>query len=177
MTHRSISIAHASAEARNRLSRPASRSRTAGAVWHSQTTITPQPSRRSRPIFRWSRATLRVNFSRQNRRFAAGVDRPRGHSRRCQKQPWTKITLRREANTRSGRPGSIALCNRKRKPSPCASRLTTISGAVCFPRTAAIMRLRVALSKQSRIAGNPIVRENTGVRLLKFLLSSTMERN
>lgn len=114
-----------------------------GVAVHCQTVSTFQSSRRSAARFRLSRATLARIFSRQN------STRVFGHTKYlqlclCQKHPLTNTTVRWRGRTMSGRPGRSLRCNRKRKPAAWSARLTTSSGLVFLPFTAAILRLRAA---------------------------------
>jgi hypothetical protein len=53
-----------------------------------------------------SRATLRANLSSQNARRVFGVVAFLHPGCRCQKQPWTKITLLMDGMQMSGVPGN-----------------------------------------------------------------------
>lgn len=145
-------------------------------VSHSQTTSTLQPSSRSSPETRASRSTLATNLRCQNSLFDAGVVVKRQPGCRWKKQPWTKSTRPSLGNTRSGVPGRSRRCRRKRNPRRCAIRLTTSSGLVFVPRTARIMRLRVAALTVSIRCGlhRERVRRYTAVRLA--MIAETQSR-
>ena len=64
-----------------------------------------------------------------------GAARPSGQSWPCQKQPCTKITLRRFGSTMSGRPGRPWSRRAKRRPRACSARLTVSSGVVLWTFT------------------------------------------
>ena len=74
-------------------------------VRHSHTTTTRQPRVSSARTAAASRATLALNFVRQNSRRVFGVVVLLHPRCRCQKQPWTKTTVRCLLSTRSGEPG------------------------------------------------------------------------
>jgi len=74
-------------------------------------------------------------------RLLMGLRAPLAQLWPCQKQPWTKITLRSRGKTRSGVPGRSARWRRYRKPRACTIRRTIISGPVFFPLTACMVRL------------------------------------
>jgi len=75
---------------------------------------------------------------------------------RCQKQPWTWMIFLSRGKTKSGFPGKAATCRRYRKPMPCTSRRTAISGDVFLARillTLAERRSGVRLSNCSYFLG------------------------
>lgn len=111
---------------------PASRS--SSRVWHSHTTKGSQPASCSACRTRLSRSVFLANFERQKSTFEAGVVAYRQPGWRCQKHPWTRMTFRRDGNTRSGRPGKSRRWSRKRYPRRWARRRTAISGRVSRPR-------------------------------------------
>ena len=117
------------------------RSESGATVSHSQTTQHSQPFARRSLRFRSSLALFSESFLLQ---YCTRVDggRPLLQSWPCQKQPWTKTTLRLGAKTRSGRPGRSGRCSEYRYPSRCRRRLTIISGAVSFCPTERMMRER-----------------------------------
>jgi len=98
-----------------------------------------------------SRATLASNFARQNSGRVAGFVAYVHPGCRCQKQPWTKITVRNLGSTRSGRPGRPDTCNRYLNPCACRYRRTRSSGFVSADPIAAIIRERVRASTTSTI--------------------------
>ena len=79
---------------------------------------------------RRSRIVLAVRLVFQNSEFVAGVTRPYRQRCECQKQPWTKIILRRDGSTMSGLPGRSLRCRRKRYPIRCTIDRTINSGLV-----------------------------------------------
>ena len=82
-------------------------------VSHCQTTITSQPFAANSRKFRRSRRRFAANLCCQNSLLVRGIV-VFGHlACLCQKHPWTNITLRRPANTRSGLPGRRP-CKRNR---------------------------------------------------------------
>ena len=113
---------------------------------HSQTTKKSHPSvfsstccRRSRSRLLWSlgpQKSRRDFGSRANLQVESGC--------RCQKQPCTKMALRRLRKTRSGAPGRRRSCRRYRKPMAWTKRRTSISGLLSRLRTRAIRALRAA---------------------------------
>lgn len=102
------------------------------------------PIARSWSQTRTSRALFASNFLSQKSLRLFGVTASIQPGWRCQKHPWTKMTVRCLANTRSGEPGRFFLCNRYRSPSANAALLTSISGAVFLDRILAIIMLRRA---------------------------------
>lgn len=120
-------------------------------VSHSQTTITFHPSFRSaRECFR-SRAALPLSFASHQVLRCVGVEQPRHPRCRCQKQPWTKTTVRYFGSTISGRPGSFLACRRNRYPIRCKRLRTTLSGVVSLLRIRLIFQLRCFFVSRSRI--------------------------
>ncbi len=117
-------------------------SRSSSPIWHSHRVSSPQPSRRRAFLLFRSRSFVRSSFSRQNAWCDAGRLRPERQLWPCQKQPFTKMTLRRPAKTRSGVPGSDRSWSRYRYPILWASLLTSSSGFVSLLLTRAIRRLR-----------------------------------
>lgn len=111
---------------------PAKRSKSR--VSHSQITSGSQPAVRNDSRTRLSRSVFLANFKRQKSAFDAGVVAWRQPGWRCQKQPWTRTTFRRDGKTRSGRPGRSRRWSRKRYPRRWARRRTIISGRVSRPR-------------------------------------------
>src|SRR5579862_5514030 len=63
---------------------------------------------------------------------------------RCQKQPWTNRTTRRDGKIRSGLPGNDRACSLNRYPSRCRAERTILSGVVFRLRTRAMIALRSA---------------------------------
>jgi hypothetical protein len=63
-------------------------------------------------MLRLSRRLLARNFARQNAALVFGVVAFAQAECRCQKHPWTKMTVRILAKTMSGRPGNARPCNR-----------------------------------------------------------------
>lgn len=141
---------------RNRLISPATRS--ISDVSHSQTTCTRHPSATKAATFRSSRRALPSSLLRQNSRRVFGSRFALQPSCRCQKQPCTKTTFRRDRNTRSGRPGKSFACSRYRYPIPCTRRRTSNSGLVSFERILLINSLRWRAESWSR----PIRRSDCG---------------
>jgi hypothetical protein len=129
-------------------------------VSHSQMTTTRQLFKRSCRTALRSRARLRSNFSIQKLARVFGVVARRHLGCRCQKQPWTKITVRQRGRTRSGRPAKEGLCNRKRYPSRWTALRTARSGTEFLPRTRRIK------SERSRVTGGSV--SSTGLVSLTF---------
>lgn len=112
------------------------------AVSHCQTVSAVHPrSRSSASTFR-SRCRFAENLLCQNSVLVLGTVARWHPSCPCQKQPWTKMTFRRDGNTMSGEPGSFRTCNMYRYPNAKVVRLTTSSGCVLACRTLLIWRLR-----------------------------------
>lgn len=109
---------------------------------HSQTKIDFQPRCSSSARSRASLAWLPVIFAFQKSVLLFGNLKRLQFSWPCQKQPFTKTSVRCLGNTMSGRPGKSRLCKRKRNPALCKARLTTNSGDVLRDFIAAIIRLR-----------------------------------
>src|SRR5687767_14488378 len=91
-----------------------SRTRVKSDSSHSQTITDFHPSLRSARRCTLSRAALPVSFSSQNSRRFVGVVQFLHPLWRCQKQPWTKITVLYFGRTISGLPGRFLTCRRKR---------------------------------------------------------------
>jgi len=126
-------------------------SRRAGLISHSQTTRGYQPISLSSADTLMSRSTLAASFLLQNSVLVCGSLAFRQSACRCQKQPFTNTTLRFEANTKSGLPGSFLSLTRYRSPCECKNRRTMSSGLVSLPRTLAITWLRFSGAKTSVI--------------------------
>lgn len=116
---------------------------------HSQTTITRQPRRRSSLRERSSRATLRANFASQNSRCASGVVAREQPLCRCQKHPFTKITVPYFRSTMSGVPGNDLSHSRNRNPSPYSNDRIRFSGPVSLLRTRDMLRVRASAEIRS----------------------------
>ena len=116
---------------------------------HSQTTITRQPSSRSSLRTRSSRATLRANFASQNSRCASGIVAREQFLCRCQKHPFTKITVLCLFRTMSGVPGNDLSHSRNRNPSACSSDRIFTSGFVSRLRTRDMLRERTSAEIRS----------------------------
>lgn len=129
---------------------------------HSQTTITRQPRRRSSLRERSSRSTLRANFASQNSRRVSGVVAREHPLCRCQKQPFTKITVPYFRSTMSGVPGNALSHRRNRNPSPCSNDRMRFSGPVSLLRTRDILRERASFEILSTPSRNTPVREPLG---------------
>lgn len=111
------------------------------AISHSQTFSTLQPNRRNLAWFRRSRVRFSWNLAAHHAlRVFGRVER--WHPWSCQKHPFTLMIFRRDANTRSGVPGSARTCSRYRNPMAWRRRRTFISGCVSLERTRDINRLR-----------------------------------
>ena len=75
-----------------------------------------------------------------------------GHfSCRCQKHPWTNITVLNRGRTISGLPGRSFRCNLKRYPFLCNIERIASSGFVLLPRIRDIISERLALVRISTI--------------------------
>ena len=99
-------------------------------VSHSQITSVCHPMASRLARCSASRSTFRLSFASQYPLFDPG-SRPSGHPGCwCQKQPCTKIALRRGPNTRSGFPGRSFRCSRYRYPIPWTSFRTASSGFI-----------------------------------------------
>lgn len=102
--------------------------------------MTRQPSLLRADVTLRSRDTLASNFSCQYSARVIGTDARRQPLCRCQKQPWTKITVRCRVSTMSGVPGSFLGCSLNRKPIWCRACRTRISGLVfCRPTARMIL--------------------------------------
>lgn len=112
-------------------------------VSHSQMTATRHPTAFRRSCVRASRSMLSANFSAQNAARVLGVVVREQPGCRCQKHPWTKTAFRSFGKTKSGVPGRLRRWSRKRYPSACAHRRTTISGLECLLLTRAISAERL----------------------------------
>ena len=77
--------------------------------WHSQTVTTFQPSFLMALTLRRSLATFFSNLSAQKDTRVFGIVAFEQDTWRCQKHPWTKITLLRSGKTISGVPGNDLL--------------------------------------------------------------------
>jgi hypothetical protein len=111
---------------------------------HSHMTNGVQPAASNPSMLSRSRRRLRSSFGSQKLRFVAGRF-DLAHPCPCQKQPCTKMAMRKRGNTISGLPGKFRACRRKRKPARKSARLTCSSGDVSRPRIAAMFRLLAAL--------------------------------
>lgn len=94
----------------------------------SQTWNGSQPSARSSASFRRSRSTVAASLSRHHSALFCG--RVECSGQLCQKQPSTNTAMRARVKTTSGRPGSVVVATRKRRPSACRARLSDNSGPV-----------------------------------------------
>jgi hypothetical protein len=106
---------------RNRINRRDSDSRSR--VWHSQTTSTFHPSRRSLASVRLSRAAFPSRFFFQYAPCRTGGFLFRWQTCMCQKQPWTLMILRSAGSTISGDPGRSRRCR-------CHFSLSTSDAAI-----------------------------------------------
>jgi hypothetical protein len=97
---------------------------------HSHTIITRQPFAFRSSVDCVSRAMFRSNFSTQNSVLLFGVVAILHPLCRCQKHPWTKITVLYRVSTISGLPGRSLRCSLNRKPSACNARRSATSGEV-----------------------------------------------
>ena len=123
----------------------------ASRVSHSQITSGIHPITCNWLMTLRSRAALPSNLRRQNSARVAGSVAYWHPGCRCQKQPWTKITVRNLGSTRSGQPGSFDTCKRYLNPRACRYRRTRSSGFVSAGPIAAIIRERVLASTTSTI--------------------------
>lgn len=101
---------------------------------HSQTTMTFQPNPLRSLVFLTSRATFLANFSSQNAVLLFGVEAILQPSCRCQKQPWTRITVLNLGRTISGFPGRRRSFTRNLRPRACNARRRASSGDVSLER-------------------------------------------
>ena len=107
-------------------------------VSHSQITMASHSEAVSSSATSASLETFRWNFSIQNSTLVLGV-RVLGHPGcLCQKQPCTKITLRRPLKTMSGCPGIPSDVTLNLYPRECRRLRTRRSGRVSRDRTFAI---------------------------------------
>jgi len=81
---------------------------------HSQITSAFHPARPKARRVERSRARLPSSLFCQKARRADGIDLPFRHEWRCQKHPWTKMTLHWAENAKSGHPGSVLTWVEKR---------------------------------------------------------------
>lgn len=126
----------------------------ASTVSHSQITIGVQLALTSVANASPSRRTFSSNLCFQNSTRDLGVRVELQPGCRCQKQPWTKIAIRRPASTMSGDPHIVRTFVRYRSPAACKARRTRISGLVSLLRTRDITALR---SRGSRTTAAPFV--------------------
>jgi hypothetical protein len=117
-------------------------------VSHCHTVSVSHPSAASPARLRASLKVFASSLGPQYSSFDLGL-RPFEHPCACQKQPCTKIALRRPGNTISGFPGRKFACNRYRKPWACSRRRTVHSGPVFLVRTDAMIRLRCSTERVS----------------------------
>jgi hypothetical protein len=108
---------------------------------HSHTMITRQPAAFSAALTSRSRLMFPSNLRSQNSWRVFGLYAS-PQSCRCQKHPWTRMTVRLDRKTMSGRPGRSRACRRKRYPIPCSSLRTSFSGPVSRPRMRDMSSLR-----------------------------------
>lgn len=110
---------------------------------HCQTSITCHPAASSAARFSASRSRFRASFGSQypGRLFGG---RALLHPWACQKQPWTKIAVRRRGRTISGVPGKSRRWRRKRYPARWSHRRTFNSGDVSFGPMRDISALRLS---------------------------------
>lgn len=114
-------------------------------ISHCQITSTFQPSFRSLLLFFLSRNTFSSNFFFQNWSLVFGVYARRQPLWRCQKQPWTNMTVEYFGRTISGLPGRFRAFLRNRNPALCRADLTRISGLVFVPLMRLMFQLRCSL--------------------------------
>ena len=129
------------------------RNSSARSASHSQTITTRQPSLVKTRLLDLSLLALPPSFVIQNLRLFVGVVQFLQPRCRCQKQPWTKMTVLCLAITISGRPGSFFPCSRNRYPMRCSRLLTTLSGVVSLPRMRDMFHERRALVRRSLFTG------------------------
>ena len=99
-------------------------------ISHSQIMRTSQPASFKLRMFSRSTSMVRENFRSQNDLRVFGIDVPRRHVWRCQKQPFTKTTFRRLEKTISGFPGSDRPWTVYRYPASKSIFRTVTSGLV-----------------------------------------------
>jgi hypothetical protein len=113
-------------------------------VWHSHNTSTRYPASRNRASLRRSRFLFPSSFSVQYGAFDFGFDASAHLPCECQKHPCTKIAHRRALLARSGLPGNVVTCVRKRRPRAWTAARVRSSGRVFFDRMRAIICDRVS---------------------------------
>jgi hypothetical protein len=118
-------------------------------VSHSQIVRTSHPNLRNALLLRRSRSRFLVNFASQNTTRLWEALKSSHLLCQCQKQPFTKMIFIRPGKTKSGVPGRLFRCRRKRYPIWWTSDRTRSSGRVSLPLTRAIMALRTSLENLS----------------------------
>jgi hypothetical protein len=124
---------------------------------HSQTVTTCHPNRRSFISLAASRAMFTSIFFFQKARRVFGMRNFGQCSWPCQKQPWTKTTVRYFGSTMSGRPGRDRFFGPftvNRYPSRWSIERTASSGFVSRLRMRDITRERFSGVKISAIGGD-----------------------
>ncbi|MNL07429.1 hypothetical protein D3C87_1281030 [compost metagenome] len=124
---------------------------------HSQITMTRQPKLASSTWTFWSRASFDLNLDSQKVIRDLGVLVALQPGCRCQKHPWTKTTVPRPGNERSGFPGSLGSCSLKRKPILWAARRTRSSGFVSREPIFAIKALRCGSTGGASSFPGPVI--------------------
>jgi hypothetical protein len=76
------------------------------------------------------------------------------HPWACQKQPFMKMTFRRDGKTMSGVPGRSRRCKRNLYPREWRMRRTATSGAVSLPRMRDINALLLSADRLSAMVQN-----------------------
>ena len=117
---------------------------------HSHTITTFHPADNSLEQFLESLAIIfRSNLFNHHSTLVFGIVARLQPWWRCQKQPWTKITVFHFGRTISGLPGRFLSCNLKRNPLACNIFLTINSGFVFLLRIRLIFLERATLSRWS----------------------------
>jgi len=111
-------------------------------IWHSQTTISFQPSILIASAFFLSRVTFCSNFVFQKAIFELGMVASLHPGWRCQKHPRTSMTVLYFGKTMSGCPGRFFTCRWNRNPCIWRNERTTISGLVSWEWILLIFQLR-----------------------------------
>ena len=119
---------------------------------HSQTMRKRHPKACKAAVVRRSRSRFpRILCDQNSGRVVGSLNS--GQSCPCQKQPCTRRTARFRGNTKSGRPGNLDTCRRKRRPAACRPRRNMSSGLVSRPRIRLILSWRCSRVRTS-MSGN-----------------------
>lgn len=136
-------------------------------VWHSHNTSTRYPAARKRASLRRSRFLFPRSFSVQYGAFDFGFDASAHLPCECQKHPCTKIAHLPALLARSGLPGNVVTCVRKRRPRAWTAARVRSSGHVFFDLMRAIICDRVSGSRWWR--GASLATED-GILLVQFTI-------